>query len=88
MKARHTKGRDYTFVKVWNTKTGQETLHRVDCGTARRSILAPYSSCGHEFFDEHEAVPIFNRFRMVIHSCLNGYKVIDGALIHAAEREG
>jgi len=83
----HFKGRDHKFVKIWNTKTGQETLHRIDCGVARRSMLAPYTSCGHELFDENDVVPIFRRHPwIVIHSCLNGYKVIDGALVHAAEK--
>lgn len=83
MMAIHFKSKDHKFVKIWNTKTDQETLHRIDCGTAQRSILAPYSSCGHELLDEHQAVPIFNqRPWITIHSCLNGYKVIRGALVH------
>lgn len=77
---------NYRFVQIYNTKTDQETLHRIDCGTAKRSIAARFSSSGCEFFDEYDVVPIFNRPWVVIHSCLAGYKVIDGALIHAAEQ--
>lgn len=71
------------FVQFYNIKYDTETLHRIDCGMAQRSLQSTEGVTIPKLFSEWEAVPIFNRLWVKKHSCLKGYAVIkrDGALI-------
>lgn len=76
------------FARVINhgVTPSTDTLHRANCGFVARVERSVYSAAIVVYLNEREAVRFFRYVWTKKHSCLNGYGIVDGALVHLAER--